>query len=73
MKIMIPSGSTASVDRTGSANHYPKHLREGMVVFIDDGCIEFDDEADALQMAKMILWRLGESYDGTGKDKEKPQ
>jgi len=46
------------VDRTGVAAH--PGGPEGLVVHLDGALLEFDDERDAIAMARAILLRLGE-------------
>lgn len=55
----------AHVDRDGSANAYPK--REGFNIYLQELRIHFQDETNAALLAKLILWRLGESYNSDKK------
>ena len=62
MKVLIPGNSETWADRSGYAPNYPTHMRQQMLVRIADGEIVFEDELDAVNMAKAILERMGEKY-----------
>lgn len=59
MTLEIPEGTTINVDRDGTANCAPRHVRQGFDVDIDHLRLHFKDEQDAENMAKAILARLG--------------
>jgi len=53
-------GCEFSVDRDGIAHNYPESRNEGFLIHLDGITIHFEDEVDAVKMAKAILKRMGE-------------
>lgn len=65
MTLTIDPGDYHSVDRSGSCRNIPGI--EGFNIYFDGLTIAFEDERDAVKMAKDILWRMGETFDGKDK------
>ena len=73
MTLVIDQGDYLGVDRSGfcSVGLTPDGTGiEQMEIRCSGATIRFEDEREAVLMAKQILWRMGETYDGRG---DRPQ